>query len=245
VKNALLIAVILLVFFIIFGWTPPRSQPNESTPVIPQSNPRHESVFGTRVHWINFPAQQNRQTGSLFLTDIVSHLPIQYGNQYYSADRVTWGHETTHGIHSHLRNNFHPPANGSKRGVAFYVGDNKAALLSQPKLSLTQIAVVIPSNLRGNRYELYFIQQANDWNDYPLYVFDEWVAYTNGAVVGVETPERTDEEQVILGNSDVMIGALEFSIYAMATAIAIDKYDPGYLQNNEQFREFLAHELKR
>ena len=38
------------------------------------------------------------------LTDIADHLPAQYGDQYWDADAITAGHETSHGIHAHLRN---------------------------------------------------------------------------------------------------------------------------------------------
>jgi hypothetical protein len=41
-----------------------------------------------------------------------------------------------------------------------------------------------------------------------------------------------------------MVGALEFSIYAILTCVAIDKYDPSFLQN-KQYKEFVASELKR
>jgi len=162
------------------------------------------------------------------------------GNQYFSNDRVTWGHETTHGINSHIRNTF-----AKNHRVGFYVGQDKAAVMSQPKLTLRQIGATVPNNLRGNRHQLYFINQAGDWNDTPLYCFDEWVAYTNGAAVGLETPERTQNEQTVLANSDVMVGTLEFSVYAICACVAIDKYDPNYLSTNTQFKEFVAHELRR
>jgi exonuclease VII small subunit len=38
---------------------------------------------------------------------------------------------------------------------------------------------------------------------------------------------------------------MEFSIYALGLAAAIEKYDPDYLRENKQFRSFLAHELRR
>jgi hypothetical protein len=38
---------------------------------------------------------------------------------------------------------------------------------------------------------------------------------------------------------------MEFCIYALALAAAAEKHDPDYLRDNKQFREFLAHELRR
>ena len=189
---------------------------------------------GMNVKWIFFPKQRDQDGHTPFLTDIVTHLPTYLGNQYFESDRVTWGHETTHGINSHIRNKIAQPGE-----VGFYCGYNQVAVVSQPKMTLSQIAGMIPQNLRGSRYQLYFVSQAGDWNDTPLYCFDEWVAYTNGAAVGLETPSDNSG-----GSSDFMIGALEFAIYAICTCMAIDKYDPAFL-NNKQFKEYVAHELKR
>jgi hypothetical protein len=241
----LLIAIMIVSLFIIKNNTPiPQPQPQPIPIPIPEPKPP-TPIPGSQVDWFNFPIQQNKKANTPFLTDIVSHLPTKFGNQYFDNDPVTWGHETTHGIHSHLRNVF------GKGNVAFYVGNNKAAFMSQPKMKLKQISDIIPNNLRGSRYNTYFVNQLSGWNGVPLYVFDEWVAYTNGAAIGLETPGRVNltpkhrELHTVSDNrSDVMVGALEFSIYAILTCVAIDKYDPSFLQN-KQYKEFVASELKR
>ncbi len=196
---------------------------------------------GDDVEWTHFPAQNeesNPQWGD-FLTDIARHLPSQYGDHYYSNDRITHAHETTHGINSHLSNHLRQT---SEPGYGFYVGNDQAIILSEPRIKLSQVAAVIPESLRGSRYQLYCIDQQKYFEDHPLYLFDEWVAYTNGASAGVEL---TEKKQLDMPRNDALIGPMEFSIYALGVAAAIQQHDPDYLRDNKQFRGFLAHELRR
>ncbi len=203
--------------------------------------PRQRKLPGDGVEWINFPDQneESNEDWGDFLTDIARHLPTRYGDRYYSDDRITHAHETTHGINSHISNHLH---RGRQPAYGFYVGHNQAVLLSGPQIKLSQVAALIPASLRGSRYQLYCIDQQKYFEDHPLYLFDEWVAYTNGAHAGVELAEK---KQLDLPRNDALIGPMEFSIYALAVAAAVQKHDPEYLRQNKQFREFLAHELRR
>jgi hypothetical protein len=211
----------------------------ESAAVRP--TPRKKQVPGDDVQWIRFPAQNEEANADWgdFLTDIHRHLPSQYGDRYYSDDRITHAHETTHGINSHISNHLN---RGEGIGYGFYVGNNRAVLLSGPRLKLSQVAAIVPESLRGSRYQLYCIEQQKYFEDHPLYLFDEWVAYTNGAHAGVELAQ---EDRLHLPRNDALIGPMEFCIYALALAAAAEKHDPDYLRDNKQFREFLAHELRR
>src|SRR5262249_3210243 len=202
---------------------------------------RKRKVPGDDVRWIHFPPQNEESNADWgdFLTDIARHLPSEYGDHYYSDDRITHAHETTHGINSHISNRLH---RGREPAYGFYVGNNRAILLRGPRLKLSQVAEVIPESLRGSRYKLYCIEQQKYFEDHPLYLFDEWVAYTNGAQAGVELAEK---KQLDLPRNDALVGSLEFSIYALGLAVAIEKHDPEYAQESKQFREFLAHELRR
>ena len=57
--------------------------------------------------------------------------------------------------------------------------------------------------------------------------------------------ELTEKHQLDMPKNDALVGPLEFSIYALGLATAIQKHDPDYLRENRQFREFLGHELRR
>jgi hypothetical protein len=164
-----------------------------------------------------------------FLADIESRLPPEMGTRYRDTSRVTWCHETTHGVHADLRNRYRLPA--------FYPGGGKFALVEPPAVTLAEVAAVVPGPLRGTRYDLYLVRQRREWNRDPLYVWDEWVAYDNGTTTGIEEVGRAQ-----VGMSDDAIACIELSGYALAVAAAARRKGAPV---SEQFREFLAWELRR
>jgi hypothetical protein len=196
---------------------------------------------GSNVEWIDFPVQKNATDPGSWgpvLLDIERHLPSSYGTQYQDSSKMTWGHETTHGINSHVRNYLNKTG-GKANG--FYVLENKAVVIAEPNMYKNKVAAFIPQSLRGYRFSLYITGQTA-WDDTPLYIFDEWVAYVNGGAVGVDLVNRgLFKDQP----SDGVSGALEFTVYALGLALAIEKHDPQYLASNTQFREFLAWQLER
>lgn len=195
---------------------------------------------GDLVQFGTWPEQHNSSDSGWgpVLTDIVRHLPLSYGNTYYDPDRITHGHETSHGIHAHLRNyhnNTGQPAN------AFYVLEDRWALVIEPGIWKHDVAPYVPFSLRGFRYDLYITGQTA-WDDTPLYVWDEWVAYANGGAVGVNLVNLGMWNQ---GWRDGVAGIVEFTVFAIALAMAVEVLDPVYFQNNLQFREFLAWHARR
>lgn len=193
------------------------------------------------VEWTTWAEQQpalGQQAWGTQLTDIARHIPSQYGDTYWFDDAITAGHETTHGIQAHLRNYVAPASIGWN---AFYVLNNKAAMVKEPNIRKQDIKPYIAMALRGPRYNLY-LEQQTEWDDTPLYVFDEWNAYVNGAEVGVG--------QVNAGLyqgqwTDAVMGPLEFTAYAIATASAVKAKDPTYYATNTQFRCFTAWNVAR
>jgi len=195
---------------------------------------------GDNVDWYTFAASKTLSDGSWgpALTDIENHLPSKYGTTYRDSDKITHGHETSHGIHADLRN-YHNKT--GKRANAFYVLNDKAALVIEPNMRKSAVAAHVPATLRGSRYSLYITGQTA-WDDTPLYVWDEWNAYVNGGAVGTDLVKRGMWKY---GWRDGVNGQLEFAVYAVAVAMAVQKTDPTYLTSNEQFREFLAWNLRR
>src|SRR5207245_4362211 len=111
------------------------------------------------VEWFTWPEQQPMLADASWgmqLTDIARHLPSQYGWQYWDHDAITAGHETSHGIHAHLRNYEAPSPIGWN---AFYVLGNKAAFVKEPNMRKSDVAAYIPTSLRGDRYQLYIVGQ--------------------------------------------------------------------------------------
>jgi hypothetical protein len=191
------------------------------------------------VSWLAFPEQntQSNPTWSTYMTDVIRHLPSSYGNQYYDSDKVTYVHETTHGINAHLRNYFN---NTGKNANAFYVGNDQAAIVVEPAILKTDANPYVPQSLRESRYDTYLVG-ATDWNDTPLYLFDEWVAYTNGTEAAVNL---SDEGKWTDGWRDTF-GSLEFTVYAFALGMAVQAGDPSYFSSYSQFREFLKWNAER
>ena len=200
----------------------------------------YKSKPGENVTWLNFPKQKSlsgSDWGSM-LTDIENHLPASYGTTYRDSDKITWGHETSHGIHAHVRNAHYE---SGKRLNALYVGGDKAALIDEPKIRKSQVAAFIPASLRASRYSTYVTGQV-EWDDTPLYLWDEWNAYVNGGAVGTDLVESG----LWKGDwRDGVNGQLEFTVYGTAVAMAVEKYDPTYFAANVQFFEFMAYEVRR
>jgi hypothetical protein len=191
------------------------------------------------VNWLSF-AEQNTQsssTWSSYMTDVIRHLPSSYGNQYYDSDKVTYVHETTHGINSHLRNYFN---NTGKKANGFYVGNDEGAIVVEPAIWKTDVNAYVPQSLRESRFDTYLVG-ATDWNDTPLYLFDEWVAYTNGTEAAVDL---VNEGKWTDGWRDTF-GSLEFTVYALAVGMAVEAKDPTYFASYSQFREFLKWNAER
>jgi hypothetical protein len=203
-----------------------------------EESPYFEGEPGAGVVFIDYPEQQQRQANGAVLQDIVNHLGQEYGNTYFDDDPITWAHETCHGIHAHLRNNFN---NTGRRANGFYALDGRGVMVPEPNIRKSAAGRFIPQILRGSRFGLYVTgQQA--WDDTPLYIWDEWNAYLNGSIAGVDLVESGLWNR---GWRDGVAGTLEFNIYAIAVAMAVEDGDPAYFRDNVQFREFLAWNLAR
>jgi len=166
--------------------------------------------------WIEEKPLRKVENLGRVLSDIESHMPK--GHIYTDPDYITWGHETTHGIHSRLRNKYSRKSTymldeGLKATCisldkinCFYVLENRAIVLKEPKTTITVARPYVPLSLRGPVWHLYMHSSA--WDHYPLYIFDEWVAYCNGSAV------RHDLK--IKQRSETVTYALELNVYAMA-----------------------------
>lgn len=196
------------------------------------SNPSSDLKF------LTFGPQQNKTAPGVALTDIVSHLPASYGNTYYDSNLVTWGHETSHGISAHLRNNFNTTGRNAN---AFYVMGDQAVVVAEPKILKRQVGPYVPATLRGSRYSLYIEGQAA-WDGQPLYILDEFNAYTNGAAVAVDLQKN---DLWTYGKQDVLSGMVEFVSYSLALGRAVEAKDSEYFQTYPQFAAFLGYAIER
>jgi hypothetical protein len=151
---------------------------------------------------------------------------------------VTWGHETSHGIHAYIRNNKNDTG---KKANGFYLLSGNYAIVLEPKLRIRDIRQYVPTEMRLGRYELYFVQQSA-WDDTPLYIFDEWNAYVNGGATAIDLHKQGKWKA---GKRDAVVGVIEFSVYALAVGQAVKEKDSQYFNDYEQFRHFMKFNLER
>lgn len=147
--------------------------------------------------------------GAKTYTNVIDDVKAHTDNVFASADVVTKVHETIHQINSEIRNKFHCPG--------FYILQDKALLVEEPEIKLSDVAKEIRPAERGPNYELYLIKMQQYWEDQPTYVFDEWSAYRAGFICGVESGVRAE---------DAKNHFVEFTRYAWALVRLVPELRP-------------------
>jgi hypothetical protein len=223
--------------------TAPDAGGGDGAPSGPEAGASEGPWPGSHVFFFDFP-DQRQITGTGWgtaLMDILRHLHPSFDSLQYKFpnDRIRWGHETTHGIASHLRFAYNvtgKPANG------FYVLQHRATLVVEPAIKLADVAPRVPQSLRGSRWHPHLVEAAKYWNNTPTYVLEEWVGFTNGSEVGVDLVK-----QGLWGTTvqDGVFGTLELTVYSLAFALATEELDPTYPGQNPLTREFIAWNAER
>lgn len=173
--------------------------------------------------WTRVPALRNtdpRRLGTA-LADIDSRLPatgLVSSATYRDQDRLTWTHEATHGVNSLVRTRYAPRTGGYN--AAYVLGGRAAVILEPRPVRLQEVARFVPNELKGHTtYSMYMVNAAVSWNNEPLYVFDEWTAYTNSATQFVnETHAGIPQDSI----SDLKYTA-HFTIYSLCVAVAVNQ----------------------
>lgn len=174
----------------------------------------------------------NKNYDSIY-EDVTSQSEKSFGNSHGRSTNV---HETAHMIHAKYRNIYKKEYGKCN---AFYCLKGRIVVLKEPNLLITD--VIVPENLRGYRYDLYFRKQLKYWNDSPTYIFDEWNAYILGAECAVEDHQKN----ICTEKTDAVSGCFEFSIYSVAVCMAIKEKHPEYWEKEENLKKFMKFNLKR
>jgi len=130
-------------------------------------------------------------------------------------DPGNWAHELIHQLHSDLRLETPEVDN------CFYFGKGAYVRLTEPRVTLRQVAALVPKDKRGASYNTYLKHQQRWWNNEPLYVLDEAVANATGLHYHVTTNTK-DAKRLDM--------AQEFLAYTQALEQAVKKHDPNYAQ---------------
>lgn len=182
--------------------------------------------------WKKWPRVREIQNPSLgvILGDIESHMPANH--HYRDSNKMTWAHETTHGINANIRNSIQQ---NRERFNGFYVLQDRAVVLREPNITIQDVAKLVPNVLRGPSYKLYLVEQAYSWGDRPLYLVDEWVSYTNGS--------ETGKELNLFGWYFELLQAHNFNVYCIYMAMCVQRDVSNY--NDTELRKFLMWNIER
>ncbi len=172
------------------------------------------------------------------LTDILQRRPSW--DKFNHEDLETLAHELSHGIHSDLR--LKRPSTPKLNG--FYVLGGQGAIVLEPSFRKADVAALVPQSLRGSRYDHYLTGQKG-WDDQPLYLWDEWNSYVNGAAVAIERYSLGLQQYPANSANDRVYAVLEFTIYALMVLHTAEQREPQYLTREPQAREFFAWNAQR
>lgn len=234
--RIILVALLLFIAFQGEASPQPTPAPTPTPSPMPIPNPPvppDPVVFRAFSTKIVPKVKETYKDGSLY-----SEVMNRHATGYVENSRTTSAHETAHFINSDLRNAWFRQVGNN--AAAFYIAPDKGFYTTQPSFRKNQIAAFVPNSLRFSRFPVYITGQT-EWDDKPLYIFDEWTAYIIGGQVGIDDHKRSlpKSDQI-----DVVEGAMEFSIYAISTCMAIEKHDPKFWEDKE-FRNFVYFLLHR
>lgn len=152
---------------------PPKPSPKitEPAPIEPPPKPVIVQSPEKGLKWVDVPTTKPFNHGSPIVRDIESRLPAKH--EYWNECPVTWVHEGTHYINGVLTKD-------SRKTQGLYLLNGKGVILECPDLTLAEIAAAVPQDQRRTIYQTYLVTQRQWWDDSPLYLLNEWVAYGNG-----------------------------------------------------------------
>lgn len=196
---------------------------------------KHRNTNISSFEFIKIPKQKNISDNGKIYKDVLSYSKQEpFGDD---AGRHINVHETAHGIHSDIRNEYQ-----KKLGYelnALYNLDGNIILVKEPNIRMRHVIQFVPEKLRSYRWQLYFVQQLPHWDDKPTYILDEYAAYILGSKCAVDDHNLG----IVTQKSDAVSGCLDFSIYATAFAMAVKTYDPDYWNNHPEFKEIIKYLL--
>lgn len=171
---------------------------------------------------VSLPKVREASSPSPAAADVASHIARTFG-----GDPALAAHEDTHQANADLANRYRARYGGNVIGL--YLWRGTGVIIVQPPLRLSQVAAAIPASWRGSTYDLYLIRQQRPppgagpyvvgHEDSPLYVLDEWRAYTKGLVAGLEVGQAATSD---------LLQSLEFLGYALALLDLVARQAPTY-----------------
>lgn len=142
--------------------------------------------------WLSFnPPEADDSRGRL--EDCFSRLEPKYqtevkkNDQMGPPDKPNICHEATHYLNSMLRCADDPK---NQDNDAVYIDHGRYLLFDHPKVTITQVIEFLDEDTKALVKDV--MPTRTDWEKEPLYILDEWTAYSNGTVcakeVGADRP---------------------------------------------------------
>ena len=156
------------------------------------------------AEWVTYKPLKDSPDYGPVVTDVERHLPARHN--FKDRDKITWTHEGTHGIAGQLRGKYHQPG--------FYLLDNNAFTMKQPKTTIYAVAQKVPQSFRGSAYQNYCVDARPYWNTEPSYLIDEAVAYLNGS--------RARDELGIEGRAETLRHLVDMMVCSTCIAYVTD-----------------------
>lgn len=149
-------------------------------------------------------------------------------------------HGKTHDVNSYLRNYFSKNRIGTttdgeiifEKSNGFYLLDGNYCILKEPNITMKQVREFVPIfSATNSSYQLYLVNQANSFNETPLYILDELTAYINGATYAGKF------------GGDKFSNVLDFITYSASLGLAVKNKDLKYWEskNGEDLKDFLKY----
>lgn len=188
----------------------------DSTPYIPPQE--------YKIH-IAQPIRESN-LGQKSLDDLERHMPENH--IYRDNNKITWAHETTHGLNQHLTNKFAPNAR------CYYIYENRYVIVPKPNMSLLNLYGRIPDFVRRDTAVLLHYFQNNTW-DNSEYILEEWVAYVNGCYARQDLKIESDDSEITF--------ALMFNVYALYLSLYEDNQEVlAFIRFNSERLRYITYQ---
>ncbi len=187
--------------------------------------------------------------GSVY-ADIANHCK-RWDYYKVAGSQTSSAHECCHGVNADLRNQklqirclgeehwettnrIYSPE-GDEYGAGgfncFYCLEDRYVKIEEPNCKKSDSIPYIPEAFRFSRFKTY-IEGQREWDNQPLYIFDEWSAYCAGAACAIK-------DNCGAPGSDIIFGPVEFIAYGTAMLVAV-KAKTGSINNQlAQFTKWM------
>lgn len=196
------------------------------------------SISAQEPYWVKSPPIKPIDASlGVVLSDLESHMPKDH--PYKFLNKITYAHEITHGISSRL--GLFENRNAKNQIIGgyqwFYLLNDRSIKLNQPiGTTISRVANAIPKGVRGNSYPMYFITYDKRHEFAPLYVIDEWIAYTNDVEAAIELKSKGKLVDIAYTEPNCM---LQFCCYSVIMSSTIPD------NRDAELRGFIKWHLQR